>query len=100
MQPNTHCTMHSALKLEKIAISKVQKHIFCYFKTGIKSLFAPEKSLKLPKILFFFSSLKIDFGSFKLFSRANIDFLPFMNWQKMCFCTFEIALFSNFRALC
>ena len=36
----------------------------------------------------------------KLFSGAKIDFLPFLKWQKMCFCTFEIALFSNFRALC
>ena len=41
--------LHSALKLEKNAISKVQKHIFCYFKNGKKSIFAPEKS---PKIAF------------------------------------------------
>ena len=40
----------SALKLEKNAISKVQKHIFCIFKSGKKSIFAPEKSLKLPKM--------------------------------------------------
>ena len=43
---------NSALKLEKSAISKVQKHIFCYFKNGKKSIFAPEKSLKLPKMQF------------------------------------------------
>ena len=42
-------TSHSALKLEKSAISKVQKHIFYYFKNGKKSIFAQEKSLKLPK---------------------------------------------------
>ena len=35
--------LHIALKLEKSAISKVQKHIFCDFK---KSIFAPENSLK------------------------------------------------------
>ena len=40
------------------------------------------------------------FGSFKLFSGAKIDFLPFLKFQKMCFCTFEIAFFSSFRALC
>ena len=34
-------TMHSALKLEKSAISKVQKNIICIFKNGKKSIFAP-----------------------------------------------------------
>ena len=43
---------HSALKLEKSAISKVQKSIICIFKNGKKSIFAPEKSLKLPKMQF------------------------------------------------
>ena len=41
--------VHSALKLEKSSISKVQKHIICNFKNGKKSIFAPEKS---PKIAF------------------------------------------------
>ena len=40
---------HSALKLEKSAISKVQKSIICIFKNSKKSIFAPEKS---PKIAF------------------------------------------------
>ena len=53
-----HCTSdrpldtiarHSALKLEK---KYNFKHIFCYFKNGKKSIFAPEKSLKLPKMQF------------------------------------------------
>ena len=35
--------MHSALKLEKNAISKVQKIIICIFKNCKKSIFAPEK---------------------------------------------------------
>ena len=39
--------LHSALKLEKSAISKVQNHIFGDFKNGQKSIFAPEKSLEL-----------------------------------------------------
>ena len=54
-------TTHSELKFQKKSIfkstksnfltfSKVEKHIFCYFKNGIKSIFAPEKSSKLPKI--------------------------------------------------
>ena len=86
---------HRALKLEKSAISKVQKDIMCIFKNGKKSSFAPEKSLKVPKILFFFQSKNCIFGSFKLFSCAKIDFfLPFLKLQKMCFGTFEIALFS------
>ena len=33
------------------------------------------------------------FVSFKLYSSVKIDFLPFLNLQKMCFCTFDIALF-------
>ena len=32
-------------------------------------------------------------GTFKKFSCANIDFLSFLKLQKMCFFTFEIALF-------
>ena len=44
--------IHSALKLEKSAISKVQKNIICISKNGKKSIFAPEKSLKLPKMQF------------------------------------------------
>ena len=39
--------LHSALKLEKSAISKVQKPIFCHFKNGKQLIFAPEKSVKL-----------------------------------------------------
>ena len=38
------CLLHSPLKLEKSAISKVQKHIFRKFKNVKKSIFAPEKS--------------------------------------------------------
>ena len=43
---------YNALKLEKSAISKVQKQIFCNFKNGKKTIFAQEKSLKLPKMQF------------------------------------------------
>ena len=35
--------------VKKSAISKVQKHSICNFKNGKKSIFAPEKSLKLSK---------------------------------------------------
>ena len=44
--------LHSALKLEKSAISKVQKDIICNFINSKKSIFAPEKILKLPKMQF------------------------------------------------
>ena len=81
--------MHSALKLEKSAISKVQKNIICILKNGKKNNFCTRKN-----------SENCIFGSFKLFSYAKIDFLPFLKMQIMFFCTFEIALFSNFRALC
>ena len=54
---------HSELKFQKKSIfkstkstfltfSKVQKHIFCYFKNGKKSIFAQKKSLKLWKMQF------------------------------------------------
>ena len=50
--------VHSELKFRKKSIfvgrkthfltfSKVQKNIFCYFKNGKKSIFAPKKCLKL-----------------------------------------------------
>ena len=45
---------HSALKLEKSAISKVKKTtLFAFSKMAKKpTIFAPEKSLKLPKMQF------------------------------------------------
>ena len=55
---------HSAVKLEKSAISKVHKHIICIFKNGKKSIFAPEKSLKIAFLV--------------VFSFAKIEFLPFL----------------------
>ena len=82
-------SLHSALKLEKSAISKVQKNIFCI-----------RKSLKLPKILFFFQSENCIFGNFKLFSGAKIDFWPFLKLQIMFFAPLKLLFLSNFRALC
>ena len=68
--------VHSALKIEKIAISKVQKHIFSNLKNGEKSIFAPEKN---PKIVFlvvlnFFLVQKLIFAIFEI---ANNVFLYF-----------------------
>ena len=80
--------LHSALKLEKSAILKVQKHIFYYFKNGKKSIFCTRKKFKTSKN-----------AIFGIFSGAKIDFLRFLKWQKMCSCTFKIALFSNFKAV-
>ena len=55
-----YCIVHSALKLEKSAISKMQKNLICIFKNGKKSISAQEKSLKLPKmqLLHFFLILE------------------------------------------
>ena len=74
--------MHSALKLEKSAISKVQKSIICIFKNGKKSIFAQEKSLKLPKNTIF-----------GLFSGAKIDFWPFLKMQIMFFSLLKLHFF-------
>ena len=78
----------SALKLEKKCNFKSAKSIICIFKNGKKLIFAPEKKFKTTKnaILTFFLVQKL-------------IFLPFLKLQKLCFCAFEIALFSNFRAL-
>ena len=69
--------IHSALKFEKSAISKVQKHIICHFKNGKKSTFAPVKCLKNTKNATFglFSGAKIDF--FVVFENAKNVFLYF-----------------------
>ena len=55
---------HSALKLEKSAISKAQKHIICIFNNGKKSIFAPENSQKIAflVVLKFFIVQKLIFG--------------------------------------
>ena len=53
-------------KIRKIVISKVLKYIICIFKNGKKSIFASEKSLKLPKLQFsdFFLVQKLLFCHF------------------------------------
>ena len=44
--------LHNALKLEKIAISKVQKHIFCYLKNGKNIHFGTRRSPKRAFLVF------------------------------------------------
>ena len=58
--------LHSALKLEKSAISKVQKSIICIYKNGKKSIFASEKSPKMAflVVLNFFLVPKLIFCHF------------------------------------
>ena len=48
------------------------------FQKWHKINFCTRKSLKVPKILGIFQSENCIFGSFKLFSGAEIDFLPFL----------------------
>ena len=73
---------------KKVQFQKCKKALFAFSKMAKNQYLHQKKSLKLQKM------------QFNLFSGAKIDFLPFLKMQKMCFCTFEIALFSNFRALC
>ena len=95
----TNVLSHSALKLEKSAISKVQKKHYLHFQKWQRINFCTRKKFKTTKNAIFGPKKRI-FGCYKHFSGAKIDFLPFLKWQKMCFCTFKIALFSNFRAHC
>ena len=78
----------------------MQKHIFCYLQKWQKINFCTRKSLKLSKTWGFFQSENCIFGSFKLFSVAKNDFLPFLKMQIMLFWTFEIALFSPILEHC
>ena len=98
LQAGTYITQFSKIR-KKVQFQKCKKALFAFSKMAKNQFLQPEKSLKLPKILFFPSKNCI-FGNFKLFSGAKIDFMPFLRMQLMLFCTFEIALFSNFRALC
>ena len=43
---------HSALKLKKVQFQKCKKTLFAFSKMAKKSIFAPEKSLELPKMKF------------------------------------------------
>ena len=88
IQKNYINIFHSALKLEKKCNFKSTKTHFLRFKKWQKINFGTRKKFKTTKN-----------AIFGLFSGAKIDFLPFLKMQIMCFCTFEIALFSNFRAL-
>ena len=79
---------HSALKLEKMCNFKSAKKHYLHFQNWQKINFCTRKK-----------SEKFIFGSFILFTCAKIDFLPILKMQIMLFCPFEIAVFSNFRAL-
>ena len=70
-------TRHSALKLEKSAISKVQKHNFGNFKNGKKSIFLHPKKFKITKNA--------------IFGLKKIGFLIVLNFflvQKLILCHF------------
>ena len=90
---------HSALKLEKSALSKVQKSIICIFKNGKKTIFAPKKRCNLGKFHDFPSKTKKNyfFEQFFLFlahsqcskigKKCNFKsskrhYLHFQKWQK------------------
>ena len=75
----------SVLKLEKKCNFKSTKTHYLHFQKWQKINICARKK-----------SGNCIFGTFS--SCKKIDFLPFLKQQKMCFCTFEIALFSNFRA--
>ena len=76
-------------KIGKKCNFKSTKTHFLQFQKWQKINFCTRKKFKIAflVVLNFFLVKKIDF--FAIFEIA-----------KMCFCTFEIALFSNFRALC
>ena len=52
--------------LQKVQFKKYKNTLFCYFKNDKKSIFAQEKSLKLPKMQFsdLFPVQKLIFGHF------------------------------------
>ena len=86
--------MHSALKWEKKCNFKGAKKHYLYFqKWQRKYQILHQKKFKITKNAIFGLKKNRIFGSFKLFSGAKIDFLPFLKMQIILFCTFEIALF-------
>ena len=76
--------MHNALKLEKSAISKVQKSISCNFKNGKKSIFAPEKMFKIMYVYILHSALKLEKSAKKaLFALSKMAKNQFLNKKKV-----------------
>ena len=80
-----YLTVHSALKWEKSAISKVQKHIFYHFKNVQKSIFWTKKKLKTTKnaILNFFLVQKLIYCHFWnsekcVFVLLKLHFFPIL----------------------
>ena len=98
--------MHSALKLEKSAISKVQKSIICIFKNGKKINFCIRKIFKITKnaifglkktgflvVLNFFLVLKLFF--FAIFEIVKNVFLYFWNREIALSLTCSISFQFN-----
>ena len=73
--------MSQCSKIRKKCNFKSTKTHFSLFQKWQKINFCTRKKFKTSKN-----------AIFGLFSGAIIDFLPFLKLQKMCFCTFEIAL--------
>ena len=73
---------------KNVQFQKYKNTLFAFSKM-VKNKFLHQK--KVQKLHFWYS--------FKLFSGTKMCFLPFLKMQIMFICTFEIALFSNFRAL-
>ena len=74
---------------KRVQFQKYKNTLFAISKMAKKINFCTRKMFK--------TSINAFFG---LFSGAKIDFSTFLKMQIMCFCTLDIALFSNFRALC
>ena len=72
---------------------KCKKALFAFSKMAKKiSFFAPEKSLKLPKMQFLDWKKNRIFGSFKPFSGAKIDFFAIFEVANNAFLHFWNAL--------
>ena len=83
------CLLHSALKLEKSAISKVQKKHYLHFQKWQKVNFCTRRKFKTTKnAIFGLKKTTGFFGSFKLFSGAKLIFLPFFEMAKNVFLYF------------
>ena len=73
---------------KKCNFKSTKTHFFNFTNGKKKIIFCTRKKFKIAFLVLL-----------NFFLVQKLIFLPFLKLQKMCFCTFKIALFSNFRAM-
>ena len=90
---HTACTFYWSYSYSMHVLCTTYVYSYLNLHNGPENLKKSRQKNSWNQINQFFFSWNCISGSFKLFPSSKIDFLLFLKLQKLCFCTFDIALF-------